>query len=139
MVCTGVKMQILNQTKNIICTLVVQNIGYFCKELELLDWQRLNFSHIQMKSRPKKDQKTIFCQWSNSLWKRNLKYPNICFQFLWAQIFAGGVLEDLFNSSPKLWRFKGKGTTKAWLYEKFCVSYQLVQQICTESETEPKQ
>ena len=52
-------MQIFNQ-KNIICTLVVQNIGYFCKKLKLPGWKCWNFSHMQTKSRPKKDQKTIF-------------------------------------------------------------------------------
>ena len=35
----GVKMQIFNQ-KNNICTLVVQNIGYLFKKLELLDLER---------------------------------------------------------------------------------------------------
>ena len=34
-------------------------------------------------------------------------------------------LEVLFNSSPKLWRIEGrKGKKRAWLYVKFCVSYQ---------------
>ena len=48
-------------------------------------------------------------------------------------------LEVLFNSSPKLWRIEGrKGKKRAWLYVKFCVSYQLVLQIGTESETESK-
>ena len=52
----------------------------------------------------KKSRKRFFSQWSYSLWKRYLKYPNICFQSSWAQISAWEVLEDLFNSSPKLWR-----------------------------------
>ena len=33
---------------------------------------------------------------------------------------------------------KGKSKKKAWLYVLFCVSCQLVLQICKESETEPK-
>ena len=36
LVFTGVKMQIIKH-KNNICTLVVQNIEYFCKKLELFD------------------------------------------------------------------------------------------------------
>ena len=46
-----------------------------------------------------KDQKMIFCQWSHSLWKRNLKYPNNCFKLSWAQIFAWTVFQYRFNSS----------------------------------------
>ena len=37
-------IQIFNQKANI-WTLVVHNIGCFCKKLKLLDWQRSNFSH----------------------------------------------------------------------------------------------
>ena len=94
--------------ENNICRLVVQNIGYLCKKHEYLDWEMWNFSHLQMRSFPKKSKKRFFSQSSYSLWKRNMKYQNIFFQSSWAQIFAWAVLEDLFNSYPKLWSLKGK-------------------------------
>ena len=137
MVFAGVKMHTVKQ-KNNICTLVVQNIGYFCKKLELLDWQGWNFSHMQMKSLSKRDQKTFFLSVEQFIVKTQFEISKYLLQSLWAQIFAGAILEELFNSSPKLWRSEGESKKKALLYVKFCVSYQLVLQICKESETEPK-
>ena len=58
----------------------------FCNKKTEIAWLTMlkSFSHAN----EKKKQKTMFYQWSYSLWKSNLKYPNICFQFSWAQIFA---------------------------------------------------
>ena len=64
------------------------------------------------------------------------------------QIFAFNFYELKYLQGP-FWKIcstrpqnfgglKGKGKKKAWLYVKFSVSYQLVLQICKESETEPK-
>ena len=88
LVCTGVKMQIFNQ-KNNICTLVVQNIGYLSKRLELLDWERWNFSHLQMKSCPTKYQKTIFFSMEQFIVKTQFEISKyllwifMSFKYLW--------------------------------------------------------
>jgi len=107
LVCTGMKMQIFNQ-KNNIYMLVVQNIGYFCKKLELLEWQHWNFSQMQMKSHPKKDQKAIFLSVEQFMVKTQFEISKYLPQYLWAQIFAGAVLEELFNSSPNFGGLRGK-------------------------------
>ena len=60
----------------------------------------------------KRPENNFFSQWSYSLWKRNLKNPNICFKLLWAQISAWAVFEYLFNSSPKHLRSEGKSKKK---------------------------
>ena len=100
--------------------------------------QKVFVAPQQIKSCLKKDQKTIFLSVEQFIVKTQFEISKYLLQFLWAQIFAGAVLEELFNSSPKLWRSEGKNKKKASLYVKFCVSYQLVLQICKESETEPK-
>ena len=110
--CTGMTMQIFNQ-KNNICTLVVQNIGYFCKKLELLDWQSSNISHMQMKPRPKKDQKTIFLSAEQFIVKTQFEISKY---LLWIFMSSNICRSRLFNSSPKLWRSKGEKEKKAVIW-----------------------
>ena len=56
-----------------------------------------------MKSCPIKYQKNnFFSQGSYSLWKCNLKYPNISFKFSWAQISAWAI------KTSEVWREKLK-------------------------------
>ena len=71
-------------------------------------FQKVFVAPQQMKSRPKKDQKTIFLSAEQIIVKTQFEIPKCLLQFLWAPIFAGAVLEELFNSSPKLWRSEGK-------------------------------
>ena len=52
--------------------------------------------------------------------------------------FAGPFWKICSTRPQNFGGLKGKGKKKAWLYVKFSVSYQLVLQICKESETEPK-
>ena len=78
----------------------------------------------------KKTRKRFFCQWSNSLWKRNLKYPNICFNFYELKYLRGLFWKNCSTRPQNIGGLKGKSKKKASLYVKFCVSYQLVLQIC---------
>ena len=136
--CTGVKMHTVKQ-KNNICMLVVQNIGYFCKKLELLEWQRWNFSHMQMKSRPEKDQKMIFLSVEQFIVKMQFEISKYLISILMSSNICGGRFGRSVQLVPKTLEVWGeKSKKKAWLYVKFCISYQLVLQICKESETEPK-
>ena len=71
-------------------------------------FQKVFVAPQQMKSRPKKDQKTIFLSVEQFIVKMQFEIPKCLLQFLWAPIFAGAVLEELFNSSPKLCWSEGK-------------------------------
>ena len=96
----GVKMQIFNQ-KNNICTSVVQNIGYFCKKLELLDWQHWNFSHMQMKSCPEKDQKTIFLSVEQFIVKTQFEISKYLISILMSSSICGGRFGRSVQLVPK--------------------------------------
>ena len=55
------------------------NIGYFCKKREGVDWQELKFcTHVDKTFSWRK--KTVFYHLRPSLWKCNLKYLDICLQ-----------------------------------------------------------
>ena len=134
-VCTGVKMQMFNQ-KNNVCTLVVHYLGYFCKRLEWLDWQRWNFSHTQMKSRPKKHPKTIFFFVSGAIIAK-MRFASI---FMSSNICGGrfGRTVQLVPKTLEVWREKVKRKhCYMWSFVTY-VSYQLILQLCKESETDPK-
>ena len=83
----------------------------FCKKLELLDWQRWNFSNMQMKSRPKRDQKTIFfvsraihCE--NAIWNIQI----FAFNFHELKYLQGhfGRSVQLVPKTLEVWREKVK-------------------------------
>ena len=86
----------------------------------------------------KKTRKRFFSQWSNSLWKLNLKYPNICFDFYEFRYLRWPFWKNCSTRPQNFGGLKEKSKKKAWSYVKFCISSQLVLQICKESETEPK-
>ena len=68
----------------------------------------------------------------------HLKSSNICFNFYELKYLPGQFCKNCSTSPQNFGGLKGKRKKKALLYVKFCVSYQLVLQICKESETEPK-
>ena len=97
--------------KNNICTLVVQNIGYFCKKLELLDWQHWNFSHMQMRSCPKKDQKTIFLSVEQFIVKTQFEISKYLLSICSSSNICGGRFGRFVQLVPKtleVWREKVK-------------------------------
>ena len=91
-----------------------------------------------MKSRPKKDQKTIFLSMEQFIVKTQFEISKYLLSILMSSNIYGAVLEDLFNLSQNFGGLREKSKKKAWLHLKFCISSQLVLQICKESETEPK-
>ena len=91
--------------------LAVQNIGYFVKKLELLDWQRWNFSHMQMKSRPKKDQKTIFFSVEQFIVKTQFEISKYLLSIFMSSNICGGRFGRSVQLVPKtleVWREKVK-------------------------------
>ena len=134
MVFTGVKMHTVKQ-KNNICTLVVQNIGYFCKKLELLDWQHWNFSHMQMRSCPKKDQKTIFLSVEQFIVKTQFEIYKYLLSIFVSSNICVGCLGTSVQLVPQTWEVWREKVQTAWLDVQFCLSCQLVLQIYIESET----
>ena len=61
-----------------------------------------------MKSRPKKDQKTIFFSVEQFIVKTQFEISKYLLSIFMSSNICGAVLEDLLNLSPKLWRFEGK-------------------------------
>ena len=76
------------------CVCKACNVDYLYLDERL--GHEFQFFFVKMKPSPKKTDK-YFSHWSYSLWKCNLKYPNICFQTWWAQISAWIVLDYLIN------------------------------------------
>ena len=71
--------------------------------------------------------------------RRSKKIPGCAFfSFDGIQLMQDNLNHILYGRNQNFGGLKGKGKKKAWLYVKFSVSYQLVLQICKESETEPK-
>ena len=56
----------------------------------------------------KKTRKRFFSQWSNSLWKRNLKYPNICFNFYELKYLRGPFWKNCSTRPQNFGGLKGK-------------------------------
>ena len=95
-------MHIVNQ-KNNICQLVDKKRDVFATKKTEIAWLTMlkSFSHAN----EKKKQKTMFYQWSYSLWKSNLKYSNISI-FLSPNICVGfyGRSVQLVPKNLENWR-----------------------------------
>ena len=62
----------------------------------------------KMKSRPKKDQKTIFFSVEQFIVKTQFEIPKYLLSIFMSSNICRAILEDLFNSSPKVWRSEGE-------------------------------
>ena len=71
-------------------------------------FQKVFVAPQQMKSHPKKDQKTSFLSVEQFIVKTQFEISKYLLSILMSSNICGAVLEDLFNSSPKLWRSEGK-------------------------------
>ena len=71
-------------------------------------FQKVFVAPQQMKSHPKKDQKTSFLSVEQFIVKTQFEISKYLLSILMSSNICGAVLEDLFNSSPKLWRFEGE-------------------------------
>ena len=114
LVCSGVKMHIFNHKNNI------NWYAYIWSPALKMTRKRLFVSGA------------IHCE--NAIWNIQISAFN-----LYELKYLPGPFWKICSTHPQNFRdVKGKSKKKAWLYVKFCVSYQLVLQIYKESETEPK-
>ena len=94
------------------CVCKACNVDYLYLDERL--GHEFQFFFMKMKPSPKKTDK-YFSHWSYSLWKCNLKYPNICFQTWWAQI--SGLFWKIWPTRPQNTRWTSNKLSGKWCYQ----------------------